>query len=152
MTNIIELPPQKPPKQLSARSTSRNLHEHFLAFLNSNNPTGFSDEELSAEEFSADEIALIEGDTIVELLAIVSQYDTVSERTFKRLATRLKKTSAGAIKHSRALEIVSRVFGYAHWYEASKVNKCGANLFKNRRERSAINLQKMLGLEVAISP
>jgi hypothetical protein len=147
MTTIIELPAQKAPKQLTARSTSHNLHEHFLAFLNANNPTGFS-----ADEFSADEIAPIEADTIVELLVSVSQHDAVSERTFKRLATRLKKTSGGAIKHSRALEIVSRVFGYAHWYQASKMSESGGKVFRNRRNRSALNLQKLLGLEVTALP
>lgn len=149
MTSIIQIPPQKAPKQLTARSASHNLHEHFLAFLNSNNVAGFSNDEIPPVEL--DEIACIEADTIVDLLVTVSQYDTVPDSMFKKLAKRLKKTSGGAIKHARALEIVARVFGYAHWYQVTKARESNAGIIRNRRNRSTMNLRKLLGTDVSAS-
>jgi hypothetical protein len=117
------------------------LHEtKHLAFLNASNLTGFS----------ADEIAPIEVETIVDLLLNVSQYDGVPERKFKQLAKRLKKTSRGAIPHSRALEIVSRAFGYAHWYEASRLGERNGNVCRNQRDWSTLNLRTLLGLNVTV--
>lgn len=139
LVDIVELPPQEAPKQLTARVAPHNLHEHFLAFLNANNESGFL----------ADEILQIQADTIVDLLIDVSKFDVVTETKFKLSAKRLKKTSNGTIKHSRALDIVSRVFGYLDFHEVmnSSGRAGGETTFRNRRNRSSLNLHKLLGLK-----
>jgi hypothetical protein len=150
MTSITVLPAQKIPKKLTARTSPYNLHEHFLSFLNTNNATGFVTEEITtfdAEEIvavTADEISIIDNETIIDLLIYVCQHSNVSERRFKNFAKRLKKSSAGSISHSRALEIVSRVFGYANWHEACKVIKSGTAKFENRRNCSNLKLHRLL--------
>jgi hypothetical protein len=137
MTSITVIPAQKDLEQPSAGSSSHNLRENFLALINVKNHSGFS----------AEEIAHIEDHTIVELLIIVSKYDMVSEKKFKQMAKSIKNKSGRAISHTRALEIVARVFGYAHWYEASKVSGGAIKMFENKRNRSTLNLRSLLGLE-----
>lgn len=128
------------------RVSSRNLHEHFSAFLNVNNLTGFAgEEEYFVVEYSVDEVCPIPEDTIIDLLTSVFQHDMISENRFKKMAKQISRGSSGAIAHSRALDIISRVFGYTHWYDANKFRKNkNVTFFENRRIRSKESLIKLL--------
>jgi hypothetical protein len=137
MIVFTELPPQEAPKQLTARFAPETLRDHFLAFLNANNQSGFS----------ADDIVSIDGDTIVDLIVSAARLDLVNETKCKMFAKRLKRTSNGAIKHSRALDIVARVFGYQTWSEACfSPEYAEKRLIRNRRNRTSLNLRQLLGI------
>ncbi|WP_155835237.1 hypothetical protein [Herbaspirillum sp. RV1423] len=139
MTDVLHLPPQEAPKLLTARQGTQNLHEHFLAFLNANNPNGFSSEEISSIGETA----------IVELLQRVAESKLVPEWIFKQFAKEIKRASNGAIIHNRALEIVSRVFGYNSWSEVKHHHIGADGLIQNRSkpERLPIKLFGSLARE-----
>lgn len=136
MPDVIQLPPQQEPKRLTAQQRHRHLHEHFLAFLNANNPTGFTAEEVSS----------IGGDTIVDLLLRVAQSGPVPEKSFKDYATRIKKASNGVIRHSRALDLVARAFGYPGWQEVKHCHIDSYGWIPNRRNPDRFRL-KLFGLD-----
>lgn len=151
MVNVIHLPPREPPKQLTAQNGVRHLHEHFLAFLNSNNPRGFAAEDVSADgrdgteisltSFTAEEIASIEERTILELLLDIAKCPSISERQFKMHATRIKRASNGVILHTRALELVSRAFGYSSWHEVKVRLKRTLGPIKNQTTQDRLKLK-----------
>jgi len=136
MPEVIHLPPQQEPKQLTAQQGHRHLREHFLAFLNANNPRGFT----------PDEVSSIGEDTIVDLLLLVAQSGAVPEKGFKGYATRIKKASNGVICHGRALELVARAFGYPGWNEVKHCHIASDGWIQNRRNPDKIRL-KLFGLD-----
>jgi hypothetical protein len=131
MVDLIYLPPQEAPKQLTARQGTQHLHEHFLGFLNANNCTGFTAEEVSS----------IGEDAIIELLLWIGRSPQVSERRFKRYATQIKRTTNGNISHSRALELVARALGYANWYEVKQLQKGTQRIISNRSNPDRLHLR-----------
>jgi len=115
---------------LTASSQSRHLQEHFLAFLASNNPSGFDAE--MASNISESEIGGL------MLLAVLE--DSLSVDRFKRQAKKLKKSSAGAITHTDGLELMARLFGYANWHAAHHSIK-DDRLINLRTDRARINMK-----------
>lgn len=136
MVDVKSLPPQKAPKQITARFASLSLHQNFLAFLNSNNRSGFLTEEIAA----------LDTVTVLEFLTIVFQHESVPQWKFKTMAKRLKKTSNRVIRHTVALEIVSRLFGYENWEQVSRLNKNSPTLIQNKRSGADADVRRLLGL------
>ena len=152
MVTVTQLPPQETPKQLTAQKGIRGLQEHFLSFLNANNPDGFTAENVSlgledeatkfsSSGFTSHDISSIAEETIVELLLSVAQRTAVTEHHIKRYAKKIKRASNGAIAYSRALELVSRAFGYSCWYEVVIQLKGTLGPIKNRTTPDRIQLK-----------
>jgi hypothetical protein len=131
MVDVIQLPLQESPKPLTAQRGIRNLHEHFLAFLNANNPV----------KFEAEKISSIGEDAIIELLLFIGRNTQVSEKGLKRYATRIKRASDGSICHNQALDIVSRALGYAHWHEARLHRDGVRGTIRNRSNQERLRLR-----------
>ena len=127
---VVVLPPEPAPRMLTANVAVRTLQDHFLAFLDANNPTGFD----------AEIVAQISDHAIGDLMLLAALKDSVSVRDFKWEAKKLKKVSSGAIGHSHCLELMARLFGYSNWHEANHCVKGG--LLDNRRgDRARINMR-----------
>lgn len=152
MVSVIQLPPQRGPKQPTAQMRIRSLHEHFLSFLNANNPDGFATADgssnlentnsgFSSVGFTAEDISSISEETIAELLLSVAQSTSVTENHIKRSAKKIKRASNGAIIHSRGLELVSRAFGYSCWYEVKTRLKRNPGAITNRTTSDRLKLK-----------
>jgi hypothetical protein len=126
------LPPAAGPKQYTVDARASTLHEHFMSFLNANNPCGFA----------ADDISEVDPDTIGGLMLLVSTRDEISERDFKLAAKTVRVRTNRLITHSRALEILSSLFGYTDWHDARRnmVRNRGV-LVNRRRDRNRINMK-----------
>ncbi|WP_321845820.1 hypothetical protein [Paraburkholderia bannensis] len=126
------LPPKDGPKQYTVDVRATTLYEHFMAFLSANNPCGFA----------LDEISEVDPDTIGGLMLLVATRDEISEREFKLTAKKVKVQTNRLITHSRALEILSALFGYTDWHDASRnmVRNRGV-LVNRRRDRNRINMK-----------
>lgn len=128
---VVVLPPSAEPRQLTANVFPDSLYEHFFAFLNANNPGGFQPEE----------VKLVGAATVGELMLLAATSDEMGEREFKETAKRIKKATAGTMRHSLALEILSALFGYSRWHEARvELDRHGV-LVNRRRHRELINLK-----------
>lgn len=127
------LPPVPMPVTLTARPRLRSLRDHFVAFLNVNNSEGFA----------VDVAVHVPNDTIGEVMQLAATLYYVTEKRLKCIAKVIKKKSNGAIIHSTALELVSRVFGYKSWYEARRLMRNGV-LPNRRRDRDRIG-EKIFG-------
>ena len=127
---VIVLPPEPAPRLFTANAPVRTLHDHFLAFLDANNPNGFD----------AEVVAQISDNAIGDLMLLVAVNDSLSVHDFKREAKKLKKLSAGAIGHSHCLELMARLFGYASWHEANCSVK-GDHVANRRTDRARINMK-----------
>lgn len=127
---IYELPPGEPPKALTARCRPITLEEHFLAFLCANNPAGFLPEIVQS----------LPRETIGDLMLLVATHNDLSQSHFKSYAKKVKRASSAAIRHSRALDLLSALFGYKNYYEACReFQRCGRLV--NRRNRSSITMK-----------
>jgi hypothetical protein len=162
---IIELPPQEPPKQPTAHCTPGSLYEHFLAFLNANNQNGFmSDAGIISdytkfakrpdyEEFSIDAIESIGRDTVVGLMLMVATQDAISYKEVLHYGYLIKEVSGRKIKLASAHHIVARLLGYYNHdalhkevlsnYNIRDIPKKSRDQFKvfNRRDRSMLYMQ-----------
>ncbi|MFT7773339.1 glyoxalase superfamily protein [Roseateles sp.] len=123
------LPAGPTPRILTANAPSRTLHDHFLAFLASNNESGFDE--------SA--VAQLPGGSIGDLMLLVAQRESLSVRSFKDEAKKLRKASGGALRHVQCLELLSRLFGYKDWNHACARVSC--DRLANRRNRDHINMK-----------
>lgn len=127
---VIVLPPDPVPRTLTANVRVRTLQDHFLAFLDANNPNGFD----------AEIVAQISDNAIGDLMLLAALKDAMSVSEFKLEAKKLKKLSSGVIGHSHCLALLSRLFGYANWHEALQCVRDG--LLDNRRtDRARINMK-----------
>ncbi|MFP3801299.1 hypothetical protein [Paraburkholderia sp. SIMBA_027] len=126
------LPPSDEPKRYTVDVRATTLYEHFMAFLCANNPSGFA----------SDEISEVDPDTIGGLMLLVATRDEISEREFKLAAKRVKVRTNRLITHGRALEILSALFGYTDWHDASKNMVRNRGVLENRRrDRNRINMK-----------
>jgi hypothetical protein len=127
---VYEVPPCEAPKQLTARFRPLNLKEHFMAFLCANNPSGFLPDLADA----------LPGETIGDLMLLVATHDGVSLSHLKSYARKVKRASCAVIGHSRALDLLSALFGYRDYCEAYReFQKSG--WLANRRNRSSIHMK-----------
>lgn len=127
---IVELPSQPEPLRQTVRVPIHNLHEHLLAFLNSNNPSGFILEEAPELDMSA----------LGDLFVTFSDLPWVTRDRFSACAKQVVKASNRAISHCSALEIVAVILGYKNYFEARNArDKYGC--LTNRR----VNKSRVLG-------
>ncbi len=123
------MPAGPTPRILTASAPSRTLHDHFLAFLASNNESGF-DEGV---------VAQLPGGSIGDLMLLVAERESLSVRSFKEEAKKMRKAAGGALRHVQCLELLSRLFGYKNWNEACYFISC--DRLANRRNRAGINMK-----------
>jgi hypothetical protein len=133
--HLMLLPPAPAPRGLTANAPNRSLHDHFLAFLASNNDAGY-DEEV---------VAKLPPDSIGTLLLLAAEHDAMSVRAFKVRAKRLRKESAGTLHHCQCLDLLSRVFGYQHWHDACRSVR-DERLANRRTNRDLISM-KIFGVK-----
>lgn len=103
---LIELPPQKAPRQLTAAIPTRSLEHHLLAFLAVNNPKGY-----------VDDVPTNELTQLVFFLFYPLRFRVRSLSQLRKDAKRVKRFSERIIKHGRALEYMAKVMGYKNWNE-----------------------------------
>ncbi|MGC8213076.1 hypothetical protein [Ralstonia pseudosolanacearum] len=128
---VVVLPPGAAPRRLTANVFPDTLYDHMVAFLNVNNPGGFT----------RDEVKLVGASTVGELMLLAATSDDMGEREVKDTAKRIKRAAAGTLSHTRALEMVSALFGYSGWHEARVVLDRHGVLANQRRHRELINLK-----------
>ncbi|WP_141678559.1 hypothetical protein [Pseudomonas sp. AU12215] len=113
MATAQELPPQKNPKQLTARHAARHLGEHLSAFLAANNLSGWT----------AEDSYILREDRISDVLIIIGCSTGLYTGQLKRYAKIIKnlaKTCDGSITCSQAHDIISRSLGYKNYHTAYK--------------------------------
>lgn len=118
------------PRLLTANTKNKSLYEHFLAFLNANNTSGFQ----------LDELTSVGERTIGDLMLEVATASRIAEEDFKRQAKTIKKTSDGHLTHSRSLELLAVVFGYQNYNVVAAFFKRDGML-QNRRNPRGINMK-----------
>ena len=139
MVQPTVLPPSAEPRQLTAQHRPTTLEEHYLAFMASNNPRGYSDE---------DSHDTLDMDQVGDILIRISQHDRMPigwARYFARRIIRLINESLPAgmapIPRDPAFEIIARVFGYANYHQMSKSAIYPHNP-NDRNDKVFINLRK----------
>ncbi|MBK3844508.1 hypothetical protein [Paraburkholderia aspalathi] len=128
--SIQSIPPAEDPRSLTARPPVSTLRDHFLSFLNANNPSGFRPEEVVA----------LNAKSIGDLMLFVATNDYLTEKKLKSWANKIKKLSEYTVPHYRALDLIAALFGYQHWHDAHKCLMRDGNI-KNLRNRNSINMQ-----------
>ena len=134
--HLMVLSPGPAPRGLTANAPNHSLRDHFLAFMASNNPTGHDDQAV---------VTQLPPDSIGALLLLAVERDSMSVRSFKEQAKKLKKASAGTLKHCQCLDLLSRVFGYEHWSDASCSARYGQ--LSNRRTNRELISMKVFGVK-----
>lgn len=118
MVTVIQLPPQPAIKQLTAIRHSKKLEEHLLAFLNSNNKSGFANEEcisIIAEEelYTISDVRdLLECDDALVLIAKVAIDNDMSVEKFSNYAKHLRSVTDKRICLGHCRELLARALGY----------------------------------------
>lgn len=101
------MPALTPPK-LTVRIIKRTLGDHFLDFMNANNPQGFQ----------ADEDKEIDETTLSGMLIAVAVMPEIAQTEARERAKLISKASGSKIKKTMARVMVSRALGYGSWTEA----------------------------------
>ncbi|MFM0619063.1 hypothetical protein PQR37_33935 [Paraburkholderia nemoris] len=78
--SIQSIPPAEDPRSLTARPPVSTLRDHFLSFLNANNPSGFRPEEVVA----------LNAKSIGDLMLFVATNDYLTEKKLKSWANKIK--------------------------------------------------------------
>lgn len=125
MVQAIIVPPRNEPKRLSAYYQAEHLLEHFMAFMNHNNPHGFPPDEqvIKVEKKPIEELLAMEEGTIADVLMLITQHESLTLFDFKAVAHKVKdliRPTVPKFKHGHALMLMSRLFGY-YTYEAVTV-------------------------------
>ncbi|EPG8944069.1 hypothetical protein L4Z64_001476 [Pseudomonas aeruginosa] len=108
MVEIIEVPPQELPKQITAKHVAHSLGEHLEAFLAANNMTGWQHE----EDY------VLRDDRLGDQLLLISQSTGLSVALIKRMAKRLKKlgqANGAELKLSAVQEMLAHALGYRNF-------------------------------------
>jgi hypothetical protein len=114
MTEVTILPPQRAPKQRTANYRPTTLHEHLLAFLNANNPNGFSEEQ---EGFVMEDIVALDQPTLVDMINKVAEMPRARMSFLAEYAKDLAKLTNNRLGNKAAMRLVARLFGYLNWNE-----------------------------------
>lgn len=107
MTYAI-LPAQEIPSQITVRTVSKTLGDHFAGFIAANNLNGY----LSDPDY------VLRDDRIGDILLKVTVKPGMSLSEMKQLASSMVRLTSRHITHSRALELISRALGYPTYYLA----------------------------------
>lgn len=101
--DIIELPPEEAPKQLTVRQACETLGEHYLAFLAANNLSGYGD----------DGDYILDPNKVADSLLLLATKSGISKKQVAAEAFRITRMTGKVIKYSAALELIARSLGYA---------------------------------------
>lgn len=113
MTEITQLPPQEPPKQITARFVISNLGEHWVAFLAANNMSGWT----------AEEEYVLRDDRFADVLLMVASSKGMYLGQLKRYGKRLQKLAATTENHvglSKVYDMIAKALGYSGYAIAYK--------------------------------
>jgi hypothetical protein len=93
MVDVVVLPPQKEPERPTAQYYSKTLYEHFIAFQNQNNKSGFKMEEptITIELIPVEKIIELENASAADCLLLFAQHQYVTEEQFKNFMFFIKK-------------------------------------------------------------
>lgn len=103
MANVITLPGQPAPRQITVRYVVKALGEHYQAFLNTNNLNGFQDD--------PDRILTMDKIHDILLMAAASKY--VSRDEFRLYISRICELSGGLLSRDRVRRSLYTSMGYA---------------------------------------
>ncbi|SDP35798.1 hypothetical protein SAMN04488595_107320 [Ralstonia sp. 25mfcol4.1] len=73
-------------------------------------------------------------------MLLVALNGSIAIVDFKLEAKKLKKLSAGTLRHGHCLELLSRLFGYKNWHDANQNVKAG-RLMNRRTDRGRISMK-----------
>ncbi len=113
---LVHIKPNPAPKQLTARSTNSKLLDHYLAFACVNRH----------------DLAEDAAGPLMVLFAEIEAFRGITLAGFKRYAKKIRKLTERDIKHSVALEYISRMYGYENWHEAHIYGLLNDNKVTNR--------------------
>jgi len=109
---------------LTAHAKTQSLYEKYLAFLSSNNPTGFV----------SDPHVGINDTTVSGVLLTVLMSETYELKALKYSAKKIRRLSDKSITHTQALELCALALGYSNYHELSKHHSGARDLIQNQRQ------------------
>lgn len=141
VVEYIEVPPQEPVKQVTARYVANHLGEHLAGFLAANNMSGWvpEDDHVLREDRLSDQVLL------------VSQCTGLSVDRFKRLAKKLKKLgqeNGGELTLTAAKNMLAHALGYSSSQLAMQcrtVDEFIENIWPKGAAMSLVSLDKSVG-------
>ncbi|KZN20528.1 MULTISPECIES: hypothetical protein [Pseudomonas] len=113
MTEITQLPPQEPPKQITARFVINTLGEHWVAFLAANNMSGWT----------AEEEYVLRDDRFADVLLMIASSTGMYLGQLKRSGKQLRNLAAATENHvglSKIYDMISKALGYSGYAIAYK--------------------------------
>lgn len=138
MVEYIEVPPQEPVKQMTARHVAHHLGEHLAGFLAANNMSSWAPE---------DDHVLRE-DRLSDQILLVSQCIGLSVDRFRRLAKKLKKLgqeNGGEVTLTAAKHMIAHALGYSSYQLAMQcrtVDEFIDNIWPKGAAMSLVSLDK----------
>lgn len=138
MVEYIEVPPQEPAKQMTARYVAHHLGEHLAGFLAANNLSSWAPE---------DDHVLRE-DRLSDQILLVSQCTGLSVDRFRRLAKKLKKLgreNGGELTLTAAKHMLAHALGYSSCQLAMQcrtVDEFIENIWPKGAAMSLVSLDK----------
>lgn len=138
---VIHLPPQPAPKQLTVHRFSPNLEEHLMAFMCHNNQNGFLGEEETVKGYtkfeqvsrdatlSIESITVLDKPTIANIMLRLATLDKISITDLKNWAFEIKDMSTlrtydengklvaqqRVLRMNPAYNLLARLLGYRNW-------------------------------------
>lgn len=110
------------PPKLTVRIIKRTLGDHFLDFMNANNPHGFQQ----------DEDKEIDEATLSGLLITIAVMPEILQAEARAKAVAITKASGSKIKKTTARVMVAKALGYDSWTEA-RAARDEQTIIPNRR-------------------
>lgn len=138
MVDYIEVPPQEPAKQMTARYVAHHLGEHLAGFLAANNLSSWAPE---------DDHVLRE-DRLSDQILLVSQCTGLSVDRFRRLAKKIKKLgreNGGELTLTAAKHMLAHALGYSSCQLAMQcrtVDEFIENIWPKGAAMSLVSLDK----------
>lgn len=138
MVEYIEVPPQEPAKQITARYVAHHLGEHLAGFLAANNLSSWAPEE--------DHV--LREDRLSDQILLVSQCTGLSVDRFRRLAKKLKKLgreNGGELTLTAAKHMLAHALGYSSYQLAMQcrtVDEFIENIWPKGAAMSLVSLDK----------
>lgn len=107
MVDVIVLPSQPQPIQLTAKAAVRKLGDHlegFLANTHSRYPKQYEDPDYVLRE-----------DRVADILLTIACMESVDYKWAKRKAAFIRDLTGKDIKLGKAMEMIGRALGYKYW-------------------------------------
>ena len=146
MVEYIEIPPQEPAKQITARHVAHHLGEHLAGFLAANN----------LSSWAAEDDHVLREDRLIDQILLVSQCTGLSVDRFRRLAKKLKKLgqeNGGELTLTAAKNMLAHALGYSSYQLAMQcrtVDEFIENIWPKGAAMSFVSLDRAVdGLPVS---